>query len=68
MQQKRLCFYTAKELLQGYKSKQITPSQVIEDILKRIEEVNHHVNAYCFVEEKEKLLQQAKESEGMNTI
>lgn len=62
---RRFCFWTADELLRAYKSKTLSPKVVVEDILERIQQVNDKVNAYCFVEEKENLLKQAEESEGV---
>jgi len=63
-QNKRLCFFTAHELLHGYRSRTISPVDVIKDVLKRIEQVNNRVNAYCFVEDHDILIEQAKKSEG----
>lgn len=58
----RLCFLTATQLIHGYKRNEFTPAQVIEDVLLRISEVNHLVNAYNFVEEKQVLMDLANQA------
>ncbi|KAL0477916.1 aam [Acrasis kona] len=63
MPSKRLCFLSGTELLQGYKSGDISPVDVVKDVLLRIEEVNHTFNALNYIYDREDVLRQAKESE-----
>lgn len=60
----RPCFLTATDLLQKYRSGDLSPVEVIEDVLSRIDELNSTYNAYCFVQDRDKLLQEARESEA----
>lgn len=41
---------TAIELLRHYRSRELSPVEVTEAMLKRIDEVNDRVNAYCLVD------------------
>ncbi len=44
-----LGFMTARDLVAAVKKKTLSPVEIIESILKRIEQVNPKVNAYCTV-------------------
>eukprot|EP01027_Heterolobosea_sp_BB2_P000746 GEZU01001091.1.p1 GENE.GEZU01001091.1~~GEZU01001091.1.p1 ORF type:complete len:357 (+),score=78.76 GEZU01001091.1:78-1148(+) len=59
-----LVFLTAKELLSLYRSKQLSPVEVVKATLDQIDKYNKSINAYCFVEDEQKLLEAAKQSEA----
>lgn len=61
---KRLCFLTASEMLERFRSLSLSPKDVILDVLNRIEQLNDRANAYCYVEKRETLIKLAEESEG----
>jgi len=42
-----ICFFSAGELLDSYKRKQLSPVEVIDSITRQIEGVNPKLNAYC---------------------
>ena len=44
-----LCFLPAEELAAAIRKKNISPREVVEAVLERIEKVNPKVNAYCTV-------------------
>ncbi|HEX9396092.1 MAG TPA: amidase, partial [Burkholderiales bacterium] len=58
-----LCALTATELLEGYRKRELSPVEVAQAVLKRIETLNPRFNAFCFLEE-EKTLEDAKASEA----
>jgi aspartyl-tRNA(Asn)/glutamyl-tRNA(Gln) amidotransferase subunit A len=62
-QTKRLCFWSATELLQAYQDKSLSPVDVCKDVLVRIKEVNDSVCAMNFVEDETIVIRKAKESE-----
>jgi Asp-tRNA(Asn)/Glu-tRNA(Gln) amidotransferase A subunit family amidase len=57
-----LCFLSARELLQHYRARRLSPVEVTRAILDRIADVNPHVNALYFVD-AEGALAAARESE-----
>ncbi|HEX6957439.1 MAG TPA: amidase [Ferrovibrio sp.] len=56
-----LCFLSAAELVEGYRSGTFTPVDVTEALLRRIETINPIVNAYCLID-GEAALQDARAS------
>ena len=44
-----LCFLSALEMLSAVKKKKLSPVEIIEAVLARIEKINPKVNAYCTV-------------------
>lgn len=50
-----LCYTSATELAQLYRSKQISPVEVIQNSLSRIDEVNQKLNCFCFTYAEEAL-------------
>lgn len=61
--EKRLCFWTATELLAAYRAKTVSPVDVVKDVLQRIREVNDIFNAINFVPDENIVINKAKESE-----
>ncbi|MBW1710143.1 MAG: amidase [Deltaproteobacteria bacterium] len=57
-----ICFTPATELARMIREKEISPVEVVEIFLKRIEEVNPKVNAFCLVT-SESAAQEAKQAE-----
>ncbi len=57
-----LCFLTATQLIQGYKNRDFTPTQVTQQILRRIHQLNPLVRAYNFIEQEQVLLDQCQEA------
>jgi len=53
---------SALQLLEKYRSHELSPVEVTEAMLAQIERVNHHVNAYCLVD-PETTLEFARQSE-----
>jgi amidase len=45
----RLCWTTARELARMIRAKEVSPTEVVEAVLARIEAVNPRINAYCTV-------------------
>ena len=58
-----IAFASASRLLALYRAGQLSPVEVIQAILARIERLNPRINAYCLVDEKAALAQ-AKASEA----
>ena len=48
---------SATELLEGYRSGEISPVQATRDALDRIERLDRHVNAFCLVDADSALAQ-----------
>jgi amidase len=44
-----LCFWSASQMAQAVKKKQLSPVEIVDAVLARIEKVNPKVNAYCTV-------------------
>lgn len=42
-----ICFMSATQLLDAYRTKQLSPVEVVQTMAKRIEELNPTLNAYC---------------------
>ena len=57
-----LFYLSATQLTGLYRSRQLSPVEVIESVLKRIAAVNPDVNAFCVLDAEQAMLQ-AKESE-----
>ncbi len=57
-----LCYTPATELIRRYLAKEISPVEVVQNSLARIEEVNETLNCFCFTFPEE-ALQQAKTAE-----
>ena len=53
---------TAVQLLEGYRKREISPVEVAQAVLKRIEQFNPRFNAFCLVSEK--IIEDAKASEA----
>lgn len=49
MNDTELCFTPAVEIARWIKAKELSPVEVIEGILRRIEQVNSKINAYCTI-------------------
>ena len=54
----------ATELLKLYKTKTLSPVEAMRPALSQIQKVNPQVNAFAFLEDEKRLLQQARESEA----
>lgn len=54
---------TAVEMLQRYKSKDLSPVEVVSAAIERIEKLNPYVNAFCYID-AERAIADAKESES----
>ncbi len=61
-----LCFLPAEELAAVIREKEISPREVVEAVLERIEKINPKVNAYCTVvpEKAREAARQAEEKIG----
>ena len=57
---------TAVQLLEGYRKREISPVEVAQAVLKRIEQFNPRFNAFCLVSEK--IIEDAKASEARWTV
>ena len=57
-----LCSLGASEILEKYRTRALSPVEVAEAVLKRIEGLNPVLNAFCLINEK--LLEEAKASEA----
>jgi len=57
-----LCYTPATELARMYRTKEISPVEVIQNSLDRIDEVNDRLNCFCFTYPEE-ALQKAKAAE-----
>ncbi len=57
-----LCSLSAVQLLDGYRKREVSPVEVAQAVLKRIEQFNPRLNALCLVSEK--ILEDAKGSEA----
>ncbi|WP_219412893.1 amidase [Pseudonocardia nigra] len=42
---------TASELLAAYRARELSPVEVIRDVLDRVDRLDRHVNAFCLVDE-----------------
>src|SRR3954451_2295048 len=56
-------FLPATELARRIRSKQLSPVEVVDAVLQRIEALNPRLNAFCFIHADE-ALQQAREAEA----
>ena len=50
-----LCYTPATDLIRRYLALEISPVQVVQNSLERIEEVNEALNCFCFVYPEEAL-------------
>lgn len=57
-----LIWLSANELLKAYRKKKLSPVEVTQAVLARIEDKDKHINAFCLVDGEQALLQ-AKASE-----
>jgi aspartyl-tRNA(Asn)/glutamyl-tRNA(Gln) amidotransferase subunit A len=48
-----LCFMTARQLASAYRRRKLSPVEVVDAVLARIEELNPKLNAFCLVRAKE---------------
>jgi amidase len=62
MKESDLCFWSASQMAQAVKKKQLSPVEIVDAVLSRIERINSKVNAYCTVvpEMAQKAAQQAE--------
>jgi aspartyl-tRNA(Asn)/glutamyl-tRNA(Gln) amidotransferase subunit A len=58
-----LCSLTAVQLVEAYQKHEVSPVEVAQAVLKRIDEQNSRFNAFCFLS-KEETLENAKASEA----
>jgi len=49
----KLCYSTATEIARKIRTKELTPTEVIDTFLDRIEKLNGSVNAFTYVREEE---------------
>src|SRR6185436_10251963 len=56
-----LCLLTATELIELYRKKELSPVEVTKAAMKRIEDLNPVLNAFCFINSQ--AIQDAKASE-----
>ena len=64
MENIEICFMSAVEMAEAIKTKRLSPVEIIDAILSRIEQLNPKVNAYCTLL-AESARKQAKEAESM---
>ena len=49
MVDKEICFRSALDLAKDIREKKLSPVEIVENSLRRIEEVNPQLNGFCFV-------------------
>ncbi len=59
-----ICWMSAREMAEAIRTKQLSPVEIIDAILQRIEQLNPKVNAYCTIV-AESALKQANQAEAM---
>ncbi len=59
-----LCYASAVDLAEAIRTKALSPVEVVENSLARVEEVNPTLNAFCFVFADE-ALDQARAAEAV---
>ncbi|PRP79873.1 hypothetical protein PROFUN_12362 [Planoprotostelium fungivorum] len=59
----RLCFLSAHQMLEGFRSGQLSPVEVMKDTLLRVREVNSTYNCICFLENEQTLIDKAAAAE-----
>ena len=59
-----LCYMTASEAIEKFKSRELSPVELISAVIARSEEVNPKVNAYTYTF-YERALKQAREAERL---
>ena len=57
-----ICYLSANEAIKKFKNKSISPVELLQEIIKRIESINHKINAFNQLY-FEKALKEAKKSE-----
>jgi aspartyl-tRNA(Asn)/glutamyl-tRNA(Gln) amidotransferase subunit A len=62
MKNEELCFLPATEMAKAIRAKKLSPVEITQALLERIEQVNPKLNAYCLVL-GEQALKQAKQAE-----
>jgi Asp-tRNA(Asn)/Glu-tRNA(Gln) amidotransferase A subunit family amidase len=62
-----LCYTSATELARLYRSKQISPIEVIQNSLSRIDEVNQKLNCFCFTYAEEALEKARNAEKALST-
>lgn len=59
-----ICWMSAREMAEAIRTKQLSPVEIMDAILERIEQLNPKVNAYCTIV-AESALKQANQAEAM---
>ena len=66
MNETEICYLSVAEMVKAIKTKRLSPVEIMEAVLNRIERINPKINAYCTVV-AESAMKQAEQAEAMVT-